>query len=175
MADEPGRWRFLPAPLARGVSLAMSLKVAMPKFRGIKEMGTRIAISAALIWLVLPALAWAKLDMQPGLWEMATQMQGRTLANEQKCYLQKDIDALEKFMQGAVNDPKQPCVNSNYKASGNTVTYTMSCTFSGHKNISDVSATYAGDHTTGTIKADGSVSTIASKRLGACNKSSFDK
>jgi hypothetical protein len=56
------------------------------------------------------------------------------------------------------------------------VNYTVSCTFSGRKSISEVSTTYAGDHTTGTIKgADGSLRTIASKRLGACSKSSFDK
>jgi Protein of unknown function (DUF3617) len=78
-------------------------------------------------------------------------------------------------MRGEVSAPKQPCTFANYKQSGNTVIYTMTCTFTGGKpRASTVSATYSGDTTMGTVTANGVATKIDSKRLGDCTKSSFD-
>jgi hypothetical protein len=126
------------------------------------------------LWL-MPVVAASRLNMKPGLWESTTFMQGNKVGSEQKCYLQKDVDHLEKQMRGEVSEPKQPCTFTNYKQSGDAVTYTMTCTFAGKPSTTTVSATYSGDTTTGTVTGSGLPSRIDSKRLGDCTKSSFDK
>jgi hypothetical protein len=131
---------------------------------------------ALTVGLCLTSLAaYASLNMKPGLWETATIIQGKKASAEQKCYLQKDVDHLEKQMRGEVSEPKQPCVFANYKQTGNTVTVKMTCTFGGKPHPSVLSATYNGDTTTGKVISDGVATEIESKRLGDCTKSSFDK
>lgn len=138
-------------------------------------MKTVVGVGLPLVALMLPALAYAGLNMKPGLWESTTSVQGHTIATDHKCYLQKDVDGLEKFQEGAVPAPHAPCTASGYKASGNTVTYSLTCIFNGQPSNSAVTSVFEGDHTSGTIKGpDGIVNTIASKRIGACSQSSFD-
>ena len=135
---------------------------------------TMWGVVTVCLWLTSWAAA-AGLNMKVGLWETTMVFQGKKGPSEQKCYLQKDVDFLEKQMRGEVSAPKQPCAFANYKQSGNTVTYTMTCTFTGGKpRTSTVSATYSGDTATGTVTANGAVTTIDNKRLGDCTKSSFD-
>jgi hypothetical protein len=118
----------------------------------------------------------AALNMKAGLWEMTTSISGQKAGVEQKCFLQKDISDLEKTLKGAAGKAGQPCSYSDYKESGSTVTYKMTCRFGGGKpNTSLVTSTYNGDTTTGTITGSGTVSTVNSKRVGNCTKSSFDK
>jgi hypothetical protein len=71
--------------------------------------------------------------------------------------------------------PAQPCKFTDYKQTGNTVTYTMTCTFGkGKPARSAVTATYSGDSTHGTItSATGVQSVIDSRRIDTCTKSSF--
>jgi Protein of unknown function (DUF3617) len=119
---------------------------------------------------------YAALNMKAGLWEITTTISGRKAGVEQKCVLQKDIDDLEKTMKGAAGKAGQPCSYSDYKVSGHTVTYKMTCRFGGGKpSTSLVTSTYNGDTTSGTITSSGAVSTVNSKRVGNCTKSSFDK
>lgn len=118
----------------------------------------------------------AALNMKAGQWEITTTISGQKLGVEQKCYLQKDIDDLEKMMKGAVGKGHQPCIYSDYKESGSTVTNKLTCRFGGGKpSASLVTSTFNGDSTTGTLTGSGTVTTLNSKRIGNCIKSSFDQ
>ena len=130
----------------------------------------------AAAFAALSPTLYAALNMRAGLWEITTTLSGHKVGAEQKCYLQKDIDDLEKMMKGAAGKADQPCSFSDYKESGRTVTYKATCRFGGEKpSTSLVTSAYNGDTTTGTIASSGAVSTINSKRAGNCSKSSFDK
>lgn len=128
---------------------------------------------AALLALMLPMPAWADLNMRPGLWESATMFGGNTVSTERKCYLQKDILALERFQQGQ-SPPGAPCRASGYKAVGNTISYTLNCEIEGRKTVSSVTTIYDGTVIHGSVAtADGAVSTIVNSRIGDCSQSSF--
>jgi hypothetical protein len=128
---------------------------------------------ASLLALMLPVQAWADLNMQPGLWESSTMVGGSTASTEQKCYMQKDIDALEKFQQGQ-SPPGAPCTASRYKALGNTMNYTVTCEINGTKSVSAVTTTYDGTQIRGSIATpEGVVSTFVNSRIGGCSQSSF--
>ena len=128
---------------------------------------------AAAFAALSPALC-AAVSIKPGMWEMTTIVSGQRTASEQKCFLQKDLDELEKKQRGAPT--KEACIYSDYKESGKTVTYKMTCKFGGgNPTIILVSTTYNGDTATGTVTSNGAVSTMNSKRVGNCTKSSFDK
>ena len=125
-------------------------------------------------FVAVPLVLAASLNMNEGLWETSTSMNGKKLATEQKCYLKKDVVELEKMLRGELVKPKQPCKFSDYKESGNAVNYTMTCTFGGKPSVSQVTSTYNGDTAKGAITANGTVSVLESKRTGSCSKSSFD-
>jgi len=124
--------------------------------------------------LVFPISAWADLNMRPGLWEAITTVGGSPMPSEQKCYLQKDIDALDQFQRGAVPPGQNPCSTSDYKALGNTMTYTLTCQMNGKKSVSAVTTTYDGDRISGLIAGiDGTVTEVINTRIGDCTQSSF--
>lgn len=113
--------------------------------------------------------------MQPGLWESATMVSGETRSTEQKCYMQKDIDALEKFQKGQ-SPLAAPCRASDYKALGNVTSYTLTCQMNGNKSVSAVTAIYDASMIHGRItNADGNVSTFVDSRIGNCGWSPFGK
>ena len=130
----------------------------------------------AAMWMALSTTLYAALNMKAGLWETTTTMSGQTAGMEQKCFLQKDIDDLESTVKGVAGKANQPCAYTDYKESGSTVTYKMTCRFGGGKpNSSLVTSTYNSDTTTGNIANSGTVITVNSKRVANCTKSSFDK
>jgi hypothetical protein len=139
--------------------------------------GTPSAAALTLIVLVWSAAALADtgLNMKPGLWEIVTTTQGHVAGTERKCYLPKDVTDLQSQMRGQLVLPNQPCKFTDYKQMGNTVTYTMTCTFGKGKPVrSTVTATYSGDSTHGTVtSASGVQSAIDSRRIDTCAKSSF--
>jgi hypothetical protein len=128
-------------------------------------------------FVALSPTLYAALNMKAGLWEITiTTQNGQKLGVEQKCYMPKDIDDMEKMLKGAAGKADQPCSYSDYKESGGTVTYKMTCRFGGGTpKTSLVTSTFNGDTTTGTITGSGTVSTVNGKRVGNCTKSSFDK
>jgi hypothetical protein len=133
-----------------------------------------IPAACAIVALVFPISAWADLNMQPGLWESTMTVGGNAMPLEQKCYLQKDIDALDRFQRGLDPPGQTPCSASNYREVGNAMTYTLTCQIGGKKTISAVTTTYDGDRITGTISGlDGTVSTILNTRINDCTESSF--
>jgi hypothetical protein len=124
--------------------------------------------------LVFPVSAWADLNMQPGLWESTMTVGGNAMPAERKCYLQKDVDTLDRFQRGVATPGGAPCSASNYHELGNTMQYTLTCQIAGKKSVSAVSTTYDGDRITGTIAGiDGTVSTMVNNRIGDCSESSF--
>ena len=128
-------------------------------------------IAAALL---VPVAAWAELNMKPGLWESTLTVAGNETPKEQKCYLQKDIDSLERFQRGEEPPGQNPCTASNYKALGNIMTYTLTCEANGKKSVSAVTTNYDGDRITGLIAGvDGTVTQLLNVRIGDCTESSF--
>ena len=133
-----------------------------------------LAIAALAFSLSLPGPARADLNMRPGLWEATTTVGGNVLNTEQKCYLQKDIDTLEKFQQGTSDTSKAPCTATNYTAVGNRMSYTLTCEIAGKKSVSAITTVYDGDEVHASISGvDGTISTVQSKRIGDCTESSF--
>lgn len=133
------------------------------------------ALAVIVIAWSAAALADTGLDMKPGLWEIVTTMQGHVAGTERKCYLPKDIADLQSQMRGQLVLPNQPCKFTDYRQTGNTITYTMTCTFGKGKPVrSTVTATYSGESTHGTVTgASGGQSTIDSRRIDNCATSSF--
>ena len=132
-------------------------------------------IAGVVTALMFPISAWADdLNMRPGLWESIMKAGGNATPSEQKCYLQKDIDALDRFQRGAQPPGQSPCSASEYKALGNTMSYTLTCEINGKKTVSAVTTTYDGDHITGLIAGiDGTVTELVNTRIGDCSQSSF--
>jgi len=123
--------------------------------------------------LLVPVSASAELNMKPGLWEAVMSVGGNAAPTEQKCYLQKDVDSLDRFQRGEAA-PGQACSTSNYKALGNTMTYTLTCQINGKKSVSAVTTNYDGDRITGLIAgADGTITQLINTRIGDCTQSSF--
>jgi hypothetical protein len=136
----------------------------------------RLIFGLIVAFVAISPTLHAALNVKAGLWEITTTVNGHKADVQQKCYLQKDIDDLEKMQKGAAGKANQPCTYSDYKESGSTVTYKMTCRFGGGKpSTSLVTSTYNGDTASSTITSGGTVSTVNSKRVGNCNKSSFDK
>ena len=133
-----------------------------------------LVLSALALALSLAGPARADLNMRPGLWEATTTVGGNVLATEQKCYLQKDIDTLEKFQQGTSDTSKSPCTATNYTAVGNRMSYTLVCEVGGKKSVSAITTVYDGEQVNASIAGvDGTISTVQSKRIGDCTESSF--
>ena len=133
-----------------------------------------IPTACAAIALAFPISAWADLNMRPGLWESIMKAGGNATPSEQKCYLQKDIDALDRFQRGVEHPSQSPCSASEYKSLGNTMSYTLTCEINGKKTVSAVTTTYDGDHITALIAGvDGTVTESANTRIGDCTQSSF--
>lgn len=136
----------------------------------------RIAIFVA--GLVLSAAIAAAPRMTPGLWEMTMSMEGAGMPQGmtppmkfQHCYRAEDL----KDMRNTVPEKNPNCTISDWKESGNTVTWKMSCT---GKNAMTSSGriTYAGDSYTGvnkmTMNHGGQPMTMTqkytAKRVGDC-------
>jgi len=133
-----------------------------------------VAVACAVVALGLPMSAWAELNMEPGLWEAIMTVGDNRMPPEQKCYLQKDIDALDRFQRGADPPANNPCSASGFRAIGNTMNYTLTCVINGRKSVSAVTMNYDAIRITGEIAGiDGTVSRVLNTRIGDCSQSSF--
>src|SRR5262249_16959129 len=101
-----------------------------------------VAIAYAVVALVSPVSAWADLNMEPGVWEAIMTVGDNQMPPEQKCYLKKDVDALDQFQRGADPPGKNPCAASGYKALGNTMRYTLTCVINGKRSVSAITMNY---------------------------------
>lgn len=126
--------------------------------------------------LTLSAVCLAAPRMTPGLWEMTSSMEGAGMPQMpptkfQHCYRPEDV----KDLRRTIPEKNKDCQVSDWKESGNTVTWKMSCTgkapMTGTGRI-----TYAGDRYEGVNKitmAHGSQSMTmtqkyVARRLGDC-------
>ncbi|HLJ21664.1 MAG TPA: hypothetical protein VKU84_15770, partial [Stellaceae bacterium] len=110
-----------------------------------------VAVLCAVAALASPIPAWAELNMQPGMWDEIKTVGSNQLPPERKCYLQKDVDALDGFQRGTAPAGKSPCSASGYKAVGNFTSYTLTCAINGMKSVSAVTLHYDGTRITGEI------------------------
>ena len=133
-----------------------------------------LAILCALVAVASAVPARAELNMRPGMWNEIRTVGGSQMPPEDKCYLQKDVDALDGFQRGTAPAGKSSCSASDYKAVGNFMSYTLTCVVNGKKNISAVTMHYDGDRITGQIRGvDGTTTLVLNTRIGDCSKSSF--
>ncbi len=130
--------------------------------------------AVALAALVSPVAARADLNMQPGLWEAIMTRGNTQTPPDQKCYLPKDIVAVDQFQRGIKTPSQNPCRASDFQAIGNRVKYNMTCKINGQLNVSAVTMVYDGTKVTGEISGvDGTVTTVVNTRIGDCTQSSF--
>lgn len=133
-----------------------------------------LVASVALVAVLFPVAAQADLNMQPGLWESVMTRAGEQTRPDQKCYLKKDIDALDQFQRGIKTPSQNPCKASNYKAIGNRVQYTMTCQANGQMTVNAVTMVYDATRIIGEIRGvDGTITQVTNTRTGDCSQSSF--
>ncbi len=133
-----------------------------------------IAALTIMVGLAAPMPAWAELNMRPGMWESIMTVGGNQMPPDRKCYLQKDIDALDRFQRGAGPQGKSPCTASGYREFGNSMSYSLTCVINGQKSVSAVTMNYDRDRITGEITpVNGPVSAVVNTRTGDCSQSSF--
>lgn len=104
------------------------------------------------VGLFAGAVGAAPPAMKPGLWELTLHVQmqgvsrGMPATRLQHCYHAEDIKDLRRTIPNQSN-----CKVADWKQSGNTITYRMSC-------ASGMAATgkviFAGDHFTGVVDVD---------------------
>ena len=103
--------------------------------------------------LAVGTVGAAPLAMKPGLWEMTMSMEmqgmpgGMPPAKLQHCYKAEDVKDLRRTVPQQTNSK---CKVDDWKESGNTVSYTMSCTSPAATMTGRM--TYAGDRYTGNAK-----------------------
>jgi hypothetical protein len=135
---------------------------------------SRPARLVALSMLVaLPALA--ALDMSEGLWETTITANGETRSLGTNCYTKADIAEMEQMLQGRSTPPDAACRYSGFTQAGNSVRYTMTCRYGDNVQESAVEAVYRGDSASGTIRTTNVTVTTASRRVGSCAQSSFER
>jgi uncharacterized protein DUF3617 len=117
--------------------------------------------------------AGATLNMNAGLWETTLSADGEAHASAAKCYTRSDIAEMEKLLRGKTTRVDGICRYADFKQSGDSVNYTMTCRLGDDEQTSAVSATYNGNSATGTIRAAGVTVTASSRRIGSCTESSF--
>ena len=133
-----------------------------------------IAALCAVAILVAPVSARADLNMRPGMWESVMTVGGNQMPPDRKCYLQKDIEGLDRFQRGTEAPGKSPCSASAYRAFGNSMSYTLTCVINGQRTVSAVTMNYDGDRITGEITPiNGPASGLVNTRTGDCSESSF--
>lgn len=133
-----------------------------------------VAAAVALVAVLSPVAAQADLNMQPGFWESVMTRGSDQTAPDKKCYLKKDVDALDQFQRGIKTPSQNPCRASNYKAIGNRVQYTMTCKANGQMTVNSVTMVYDATRITGEIRGvDGTITKVVNTRTGDCSQSSF--
>src|SRR5262249_54236847 len=128
----------------------------------------------ALVVSMSSMSALAELNMEPGMWEAITTVDGNQMPPEQKCYLQKDVDALDRFQRGTGQIARNASSAAGYHPLGTTLSYTRACADNGKKTISAVSMNYDGNRITGEIIGiDGTRAQVLNTRISDCSESSF--
>lgn len=113
----------------------------------------RSVLAVFAVGLTLSSLGIAAPTMKPGLWEITTSMEGAGMPASmpptkiKHCYRAEDL----KDLRNTVPEKNSNCKVSNWKESGNTVTWNMACTGE-HAMTGSGRITYSGDSYAGTNK-----------------------
>jgi hypothetical protein len=137
-----------------------------------------LLVSALLVTLTAVAL-YAQNPMRAGQWEVAMQMQmpGMQMPEMKtaQCITPEQLekDPASGLPSGAQTSGPNACKVSDYKQTGNTVSWKMACT-GAQAMTGEGEMVFAGDAYTGTIKMtmqQGAMSMkMTGKRLGDCTK-----
>jgi hypothetical protein len=134
-------------------------------------MWRRVAIAGVAMGVALAAAAASGPNMLPGVWEETMTAPDGTTQTHQLCFLRKDIDNTDKFQRGLIPAPNGNCKSSDYRASGDEISYSLTC----DGRVKKVTARYAGDHASATVDDGGQISHITRTRIGDCTVSDFSK
>jgi hypothetical protein len=138
-----------------------------------------VRINLLFLGFLIPAVGIAAPTMTPGLWEivMSAEMTGMSQqmppTKFQHCYRPEDL----KDMRRTVPNNKQNCKVTDWKESGNTVTWNVSCAGQGSMTGTGT-MTYAGDSYRGNITMNMSqggqkmtmIQNYQARRIGNCKK-----
>lgn len=130
--------------------------------------------TALLIMLILiPASLQASTGIREGLWEMTTTMQMPGAPAQmppttmKHCFTKEDV----KDQKNVVTSKNKDCTVTDYKMSGNKVTWAMKCTGKSPGTFSGVT-TFAGDSYSSTMQMQAQGMKMGmklnAKRLGDC-------
>ncbi len=137
----------------------------------------RTAIIAVLS-LLIATLACAGVDLEPGLWEITTQMEmpGLPVAmpatTSTQCITEKDM--VPQGGQAAPSDGQEQCKVVSQSIEGSTVTWETACDTPQGEMTSQGSISYSGDSFEGTSTTSGAAmpqpmtSKMSGKRIGKC-------
>ncbi len=115
----------------------------------------RIIITFAALFLFIAAIFAASNKMREGKWEIAMDMEMKGMPFKMpavihtQCITKKDLEDNKKTLPSAGKN--EDCKVTNYKVSGNTVTWETVCK-DGTKSSGKI--TYKGDSYTGTMKME---------------------
>jgi uncharacterized protein DUF3617 len=134
-------------------------------------------VVAALAFAAIASDAAAQNPMRPGRWEVTAQMdmpgmpvQMPAMKNTQ-CITQQQIDSPTHAVPSGPGNPND-CKVSDYKVSGNTVTWNMACASQGMTGSGELK--FAGDSYEGLVKMMMQQKEMAmklnGKRLGDCTQ-----
>jgi len=132
------------------------------------------AVLVAIFVTTVAALS-AQIPLRPGQYEETSEMDSGDRKMSRKasiCFTSEDLknDFPRAHMQARVNE----CAISDYKVSGNTVTFNAVCQMEGVKIVSSYAMTFATESYTYVMKstANGRASTTSTtaKRTGECRK-----
>ena len=133
----------------------------------------RLALAAAVLMLIVPLVAQIRQD---GRWAVTMEMSmpGMTMPamSAETCLTPEDVKNPQSLMPPGRGNPGN-CSVSDYKQSGNTVTWSMKC--EGQNAMTGTGEmTYTGDTYTGTMNMNAAgrsmVMKMNGKRLGDCTK-----
>jgi hypothetical protein len=130
---------------------------------------------ASILAALAATPAAAALNMNEGLWETTLVAEGQSHLGGAKCYTRSDIAEMERLLQGKSSRVDGVCRYADFRQTGDSIHYTMTCRLGDEEQTSAVSATYNGNSAMGTIRAGGVTVTASSRRIGSCTESSFTR
>ena len=135
-----------------------------------------LVLISILSVVVSSGQAMAKVDMDPGMWEITIQMEAVGMPMSMPATTVKQCMTEEDLVPQS-NSAESGCEVFNIKTSGNTISYKMKCSAEGNDSVSSGVLTYNGSSMKGTIKMEVSgraamqmTTKLSGKRLGRCKK-----
>lgn len=141
-------------------------------------MYTRTRLTALVSLLLAGVAPLQAADMQPGLWEITSEMQMQGMGmrmpatTQRTCISREDMIPMDR-------QQVENCTMTSQETSGDTVEWTMECNQDGMQSQGHGRITYSGDHYQGTMEIQMDVpqmgrqvmtQKLSGKRVGDCPK-----